>query len=344
MKALFYTGPNELAIQETPIPEPKPGEVLIKVAYTGICGTDMLAYHGGMEKRVKPPVILGHEFSGTIHAIGGESAFQVGDKVTVEPLITCGECYGCKTGEYNLCTSLNLIGIDSDGGIAEYIKVPEAKVYRLGDDITMQEGALIEPLAVCVHMVEKGSISENQTVLIVGGGPIGIITGLVAQLKGAKVVISEVNPFRIEMASKFGFKTINPTQQDFAGALNKLTNNQGADVTIEATGTNGGLVACIEGARIKGTVILAGLPKKNADFDTYRIIAKELNITGTRVYKKEDYNRAIELLKNKKIDLTPLISNVIPLESAAEKGFVAIDNGDNVIKILIEIPGKDEKI
>jgi threonine dehydrogenase-like Zn-dependent dehydrogenase len=207
----------------------------------------------------------------------------------------------------------------------------------------MQEGALIEPLAVCVHMVEKANITQNQSVFIAGGGPIGLITGLVAQLKGARVIISEINPYRIKMASTFGFQTINPIEQDLYEKLNEIS-NRGADVTIEATGTNAGLVSCIDAARIKGTVILAGLPKKNADFDTYRIIAKELNITGTRVYKREDYIQAIELLKSKRIDLTPLISRIISLEKAVEEGFQAIDHGDDVIKILISITDGEEKI
>src|SRR5690606_4108749 len=139
MKALCYVGPNELAVKERSIPEIGPGDVLIKVAYAGICGTDMLAYHGGMAKRTKSPVILGHEFSGIVHKTGPSSNFQIGDRVTVEPITSCGECDSCKRGDYNLCTvAFNLIGIDSDGAFAEYIKVPESKVYQLGNPISLQ--------------------------------------------------------------------------------------------------------------------------------------------------------------------------------------------------------------
>jgi (R,R)-butanediol dehydrogenase / meso-butanediol dehydrogenase / diacetyl reductase len=342
MKALYYVGPNKLGIKKQSIPAIRPGEVLIKVAFTGICGTDMLAYHGGMPTRVKPSVILGHEFSGTIQKVTAGSQFQVGEQVTVEPLITCGECPGCKSGEYNLCRVLNLIGIDSDGGMAQYISVPETKVYRLGPSISMETGALIEPLAVCVHLLNKGKVTANQTVLIVGGGPIGLITALVARQKGAEVIISEINPFRIQMGREMGFVVINPSEHDFQDKIKDRTNGRGADVSVEATGTNIGLVSCIEGTCVQGTVVIAGLPKKNADFDTYRIIAKELNLVGTRVYKQEDYIEAIELLNQKKIDLEPIISRVVALEDAIEKGFEAIDRGEDVIKILISIPDEDE--
>lgn len=340
MKALCCIGPNELSVEEKSIPEIGPGEVLIKVAYCGICGTDMLAYHGGMTKRIKPSVILGHEFSGTIHAVSEGSRFQAGDRVTVEPITSCGECDSCRKGDYNLCTvAFNLIGIDSDGGFAEYIKVPESKVYRLGEGITMQLGALVEPLAVCVHALEKGHVAAGQTVLIVGGGPIGLITALAAQQRGANVLISEINPYRIETAQKLGFDVINPAEEDFLARISERTKGSGFDVSIEATGTNNGVVSCIEATRTKGTVVIAGLPKKNADFDVYRIIAKELQLVGTRVYTREDYDQAIELLQSGKLDLSTLISKVVPLEKAIDEGFKAIDNGEHSIKILISISG-----
>lgn len=342
MKALYYVGPNQLGIKNQRIPEIGRGEVLIKVAFSGICGTDMLAYHGGMEKRVKPSVILGHEFSGTIHKNAPGSQFQIGEQVTVEPLLTCGECPGCQIGEYNLCRSLNLIGIDSDGGMAHFIKVPESKVYRLGPSINMKMGALIEPLAVCVHLLNKGKVKANQKVLIVGGGPIGLITALVAKQKGAEVIISEINPFRIQMGRELGFEVINPTEEDFKEQISERTNRRGTDVSVEATGTNIGLISCIEGTCVQGTVVIAGLPKKNADFDTYQIIAKELNLVGTRVYKREDYIEAIEILNQRAINLNPIISRVVPLETAIKEGFEAIDRGDDVIKILISFHDEDE--
>ena len=338
MKALCYLGPNQLAVKEQGIPEIGPGEVLIKVAYCGICGTDMLAYHGGMSKRTKPSVILGHEFSGIIHAVAPGSRFQIGDRVTVEPITSCGECDSCRKGDYNLCTvAFNLIGIDSDGGFAEYIKVPEAKVYQLREGITMRHGALVEPLAVCVHALEKGNVEAGKTVLIVGGGPIGLITALVARLKGAHAVISEINPFRIEKAASLGFEVINPSAEEFLARVNEWTEGRGADVSIEATGTHNGVVSCIEATRTKGTVVIAGLPKRKMDFDFYRIIAKELQLVGTRVYTRKDYDQAIELLQSGKLDLSSLISKVIPLEEAVDKGFMAIDKGEESIKILIQV-------
>ncbi|WP_158735599.1 zinc-binding dehydrogenase [Alteribacillus sp. YIM 98480] len=336
MKALVYKGPNQLTIEDKPIPQPNHGEVLIKLAYAGICGTDMLCYHGGMENRVRPPVILGHEFSGTVETVGLESKFHKGDKVTVEPLITCGRCNGCQIGEYNLCSSLNLIGIDSDGAMAGYICVPEENVYKLTDNISLKAAAFVEPLAVCVHLAQKAEITDGQNVLIVGGGPIGLISAFVARIKGARVFISEIEDFRIRTAEEFGFEVINPNKESVIETLEDKTDKRGADISIEATGTDTGLITCIEATGVKGTVVVAGLPKKPATIDTYRIVAKEINMIGTRVYKKEDYVEALQLMQSGKFNPHPLISRIESLETVIENGFRAIDRREEVIKILID--------
>ncbi|MFD1037411.1 zinc-binding dehydrogenase [Virgibacillus byunsanensis] len=337
MKALFYTGPNQLNIKEIPVPTLNEREVLIKVAYVGICGTDMLCYHGGMDNRVQPPVILGHEFSGIIEAIGANCISQVGEKVTVEPIVSCGECSGCKKGEYNLCSSLNLMGIDSNGAISNLMKVSEDYVYSLGDKVSMKDGALVEPIAVCIHLLEKVELKENQTVLIVGGGPIGLITAQVAKKWGANVVISEINEFRIRTAQQLGFSVINPVKQNIVDEVLNLTNGSGFEITVEATGTNAGLVSCIEAAGVRGKVVIAGLPKKQASIDTYKIIAKELQLIGTRVYKGKDYRKAINLLASNDFETDKLISRIVSLEDSIEYGFKAIDRQEEVIKIFISL-------
>lgn len=342
MRALIYTGANELVVEEKPIPVSNPGEVLIKVAYAGICGTDMHCYHGGMDNRVKPPVTLGHEFSGIVEDAGNNSALQKGEKVTVEPILSCGKCNGCKIGEYNLCSSLNLIGIDSDGAIASYITVPEKNVYPLGEKVSMKEGALVEPLAVCMHLLEKAKVKEKQTILIIGSGPIGIITALVARIKGANVIISEINEYRIQFAQQLGFSVINPSTQNLIEQVTRLTEGKGSDISIEATGSNVGLVSCLEAAGVKGKVIIAGLPKTLSQIDTYKIIAKELEIIGTRVYKQKDYKNAINLLESGEFNSSKLISRIVTLEDAIEHGFKAIDREEQVVKILISLGDEDK--
>lgn len=342
MKALFYEEANKLSIRETTVPSPGEREVLIKVAYVGICGTDMHCYHGGMEKRVTPPVILGHEFSGVIEEVGENCSLINGERVTVEPLISCGECSSCKAGEYNLCKSLNLIGIDSNGAMANFIKVPERIVYPLDNNLSLKEGALVEPLAVCIHLLEKAKLMKGQYILVVGGGPIGLITAMVAKLKGAQVVISEINESRIKTANQYGLNVINPVKQNLMNKILKETNRKGADISVEATGTNPGLVSCLEATGALGKIIIAGLPKKTAEIDTYKIIAKELQIIGTRVYKREDYEKAIELLETSEFDFTSLISRFVTLEESIEYGFKAIERQEDVIKILISLEDENK--
>lgn len=337
MRALIYEGNRCLVVKRAEKPDIVEGEALIRVHYAGICGTDILIWNDGLA-RVKPPVVLGHEFSGVIESIGSsKSPFKPGDRVVVEPLITCGTCKACTSGEYNVCTSLKLIGIDTDGGMAKYVKVPEDKLFRIPSTMSFEEAAFIEPLAVGVHMVKQSGVKPGQTALVVGGGPIGLITATVAQIEGAEVYISEVNRFRIDKAREFGFRVINPQEENIGEKLRSLTNGEGADVSFEATGTEYGLADCIEATCVKGTVVIAGLPKKPPVVDVYKIVAKELSVVGSRVYKSDDYEKAIHYIETRQFKPYDFISRILSLDEAIPNGFEAIQRGEPVIKILIRM-------
>ncbi|TBL73276.1 zinc-dependent alcohol dehydrogenase [Paenibacillus thalictri] len=337
MKALVYEGSGRLALAEREVPTIGEDEVLIRVSHVGICGTDMLVAHDGLA-RVKPPVVLGHEFSGYVERVGNPaSSLQPGDRVVVEPLVTCGSCSACASGSYNVCAAFKLIGVDVDGAMAPYVKVPEKTVYRIQDATAMEDAAFVEPLAVGVHMVRMSGLQARQTAMIAGGGPIGLIAAKVAQLKGADVYVSEVNPFRIEFAKALGFSLMNPQEQNVAQALKAATGGYGAHVTFEATGTNHGWNDCIEAAGTHGTVLIAGLPKKPPTIDGYQLVAKELKVVGSRVYTAEDYREAIRLIEDGLFRPQHYISKTIPLDEAIEHGFQAIDRGEPVMKILIQM-------
>lgn len=337
MKALVYEGNHRLTIQEKEIPTIGKDEVLIRVSYTGICGTDIHIWHGGYGRLV-PPITIGHEFSGVIEKIGNsESPFQVGDRVTVEPIYGCGKCEVCQNGDYNLCKEFNLIGVDADGSMAEYIKVPEDKVFRIKSTMGSKDAAFVEPLAVGVHAVKKSGLKAKQNALIIGGGPIGLITAYVARLQGANVYISEINNFRKQQAEELGFSVIDPQQEDIKNKIELVTNGFGVDVSFEVTGTNPGLNDTLLLTSTKGTVVIIGLPNKLFTIDTYTVIAKELNIVGSRVYTKGDFERAIHLIETGQFKTSDLISHVTSLDDAIEEGFKRIDQGDDVMKVMIQI-------
>ncbi|MFD0959876.1 zinc-dependent alcohol dehydrogenase [Paenibacillus chungangensis] len=337
MRGLVYEGNKILTARELPVPEIGAGEVLIRVAYTGICGSDLLIWNGGYP-RVKPPVTIGHEFSGVIEAVADRNgSLKPGDRVVVEPLLTCGECFACRSGEYNLCRSLGLIGIDVNGGMAHYVKAAADKVIRIPDTVSLKDASFVEPLAVGVHMVNQAAVRAGQTVLVAGGGPIGLIAASIARLRGADVYISEINPFRIEKAKAFGFHVINPQESNVVETIRAVTDGDGAHVALEVTGTPFGLTDCIEAAGTKGTVLIAGMAKKQPMVDTYKILAKELHVVGSRVYKKEDFHEALRLIESGQFVPGPFVSRVVTLDNAVEDGFVATEAGAPVVKILVEL-------
>jgi (R,R)-butanediol dehydrogenase/meso-butanediol dehydrogenase/diacetyl reductase len=337
MRSLVYEGENKLAIKDRDVPKIGDGEALIRVSYTGICGTDILVWHGGLQ-RVNPPVTLGHEFSGVIEQINNQdSEYKVGDRVVVEPLLTCKKCLACRTGHYNACTSLKLIGIDTDGAMAKYVKVPEEKLFRLKPTTLMEDASFVEPLAVGVHMVEQSKLCKGETALVIGGGPIGLITASVAKLTGAQVYISEINPYRIEKAQELGFSTINPKEESLEKKIKSVTDGEGAAVTFEVTGTAAGAADMTEVTCTQGRIVIAGLPKKPPVVDLYKIVAKELKVIGSRVYTNKDYSKALYLIESGQFTPKDLITGVIELDEAIAKGFESVVRGDPAMKILIDL-------
>lgn len=343
MKTVVYESEKNLVIKEKVIPELEEGEALIRVSYVGICGTDLLVYNGGLE-RVNPPVVLGHEFSGTVEKIkGDQSSFKVGDRVTAEPLITCQICEACRSGYYNVCTKFKLIGVDTDGAMAEFVKVPIKKLFHLKQTTSLKDAAFVEPLAVGVHMVNRTQLEQGQTALIIGGGPIGLVTASVAKINGANVYISEINPYRIKKAKELGFSTIDPTTVNLEEEINSVTEGEGAHVTFEVTGTKAGVQSMINNTRVRGTAVIAGLPNKPPITDLYQVVAKELQIKGSRVYTKKDYEVALQLIENGDFNPKHITSKIVPFDQAITKGFESIEIGEPVIKILIDLENEGTK-
>lgn len=337
MRALKYEGNDQLVVRNVPVPEPKDNEALIKVSYTGICGSDLLIWEGNYP-RVVPPITIGHEFSGTVEKKGREvTSINEGSRVVINPLITCNTCDMCNSGDYNLCPELRMIGSDRNGGMAEFVAVPENQLFELPESVSLQDAALIEPLAVGVHMVEKADIKKNDNVLIVGAGPIGLITASIAKEKGATVYISEINEYRIKHAKDLGFICVNPTEEDIHSLCNKFTKNKGINASFEVTGSEPGLKDCINITNPKGKVILAGMSSTVPKVDTYMIVKKELNIVGSRVYNDRDYYLAINLIENNQFHSKDFVTDILSLDNVVEQGFHRIRKGEPIVKAIISM-------
>src|SRR4051812_13676506 len=242
MRAAFYEGHEKIRIGDCAALPPGQGQVQIRVSHCGICGTDLHVFHGKMDHRVTFPQVIGHEMSGTITAVGeGVAAWAAGDRVTVRPLDPCGACPACRRGHSHICQKLKFIGIDSPGALQGLWTVPAHTLHRLPDSLSLEQGALVEPVAVACHDVRLGEVKSGEYVVVQGGGPIGVLVALVAQSKGARVVISEVNPFRLKLAADLGLNAVDPRKIDMVEMVNRETGDAGADVVFEVSSSAAGV-------------------------------------------------------------------------------------------------------
>ena len=342
MKAAVLTEWGKIEIQEVDIPDISKDECLIKVKYTGICGSDLHIYKG-LHPTAKAPVILGHEFTGTVEAVDSVNYpdLQKGDRVVVEPLISCGVCEACRSGNPHVCRNLKLLGIHTNGGFAEFVKVPTKKVIKISENIPDRIAALTEPFAVGFHVNQRAGVRNGDNVLVIGGGPIGIIVGMVASISGAaRVVFSEVKEERIEQIKSFGFDVINPVSEDAMARVDMLTASEGFDVVFEVSGSQQGLLFATKSCKIRGTIVPVGFPGKVPEFDVMKVIFKELNVVGSRVYTFDDFTKTTlmleKIISKKLFDLDQLISDTCILENL-EEAIISMKEGKNLGKILIKI-------
>lgn len=330
MKGIVYLGPNKISVEEVPVPVPKPDEVLIKVSHAGICGSDLNIY-AGAHPRAAAPLILGHEFSGTI--VQGNGHFKEGQHVTVYPLISCGECHTCKTGHRYVCEHLGLYGIDAPGGMAEYVTVPTDVVIPIPDDLSFKTAAFIEPVAVTVHAVKRAKAKAEDTAVIFGAGTIGLNVAAVLRLLGLKkIMIAETNPFRLQMARDLGFIAIDSKNEDVIQVIKDHTNGVGVDLVFDCAAHPSVAAILTQAVRVKGTIEIVGSYKRPAEFALLDIEFKELDIVGTRVYEKEDFEKAAELI-NSDFPFDNLITHVYPVEQA-QQGFDILTGGGDAIKVM----------
>lgn len=335
MEAVVFQGKDRVSLEEVEVPELKDRDGLIKVEYAGICGTDM-SIVSGRHSRAKAPLILGHELSGTVVKVKGEGEIKEGNRVVVKPLIFCRKCYACNNGFSHVCQNLKLIGIDVDGAFAEYVRVPLETVYKIPDNIPLELAALIEPLAVSYHAVRISDFQTGDTVAIIGGGPIGMLIGLMVKAGGAsKVLVSEVGEYRLKLAENLGFITINAKKFDPVSGVLRLTSNVGADIVFEVAGTAESAMQMVDMVRIKGEIILVATHTEPHQVGLLQATFKEITLRGSRVYTSLDYEKVIELLSLGKINIQPLISHEFNLDDSM-KALELMKKADRSMKILLK--------
>jgi len=336
MKAVYYDGHETLRVGDCEAVAPAAGQVQIRVSHCGICGTDLHIFLGHMDRRVHMPLVMGHEMSGTIVAAGeGVGAFAPGDRVTVRPLDYCGTCPACKAGHSHICQNLKFIGIDTPGAFQGLWTVPAHTLHRLPHDLSFEHAALIEPLAVACHDIRRGAVQAGEYAVVLGGGPIGLLVALVARAAGARVVISEINPFRLQLARELGLDSVSPAETDLAEFVNRETGDAGADVVFEVTGSAAGAEMMSKLPRTRGRIVVVGIHSAPQKVDLFRFFWRELNLAGARVYEAEDFERSIDLAASGSLPLDRVVTNVLPLEELAT-GMRLMERGGDVMKVLIK--------
>jgi 2-desacetyl-2-hydroxyethyl bacteriochlorophyllide A dehydrogenase len=315
MKAVIVDKPGSVRVDQVPDPELGPKDVVIKVGACGICGTDIHIIDGEFPP-TKYPIIPGHEFGGTVVAVGEDvTGVKVGDRVGVDPTLNCGECYFCQRGMGNLCERWNAVGVTKTGGFAECVAVPERTVYPLPDDMTFAEAALIEPVSCVVHGFHMLHPRVGDTYLIYGAGPMGLQNAQVARFNGASVVaIIDINPGRLDIARSFGFDVVGPSLHDVRHVAPR-----GFDIVIEATGRTKVAERAIDAVIRRGKLLLFGVcpPGETAAYDAFKIYNEEITILGTMAVLNS-YGPAIDVLSAGAVDAKKMVTHTFPIAQFAD--------------------------
>lgn len=339
MKSNYFLGNGQFQVVEEPVPAIGELDVLVKVSACGICGTDVHIYHGDKgSAQVTPPVVLGHELAGTVEKIGEKvTALKVGDHVTVDPNIYCGKCHYCQIGKKQLCDNLYAIGVNRNGGFAEYCAVPESQCYLLPPDVPLRYGAMVEPLACCIHGIDLAQLRVGDTVCVIGGGAIGLLMLQLAKLNGAsKVIVSEPVAMRREIALQLGADlTIDPVHEDLKERLEEYLGVPGVDVVIECVGNTIAVRQAFEAAKRGTTVLLFSVPKPDTThpLDLMDVYKKELKIVGSMI-NPDTHGRAAALIGSGKIRLAEIITHSYPLEGL--KDAILMQMSSESLKVILE--------
>lgn len=331
MKALVYEGPRIMNMREVPVPEPQADEVLIRVEVSGICGSELGGYLGHNSLR-KPPLIMGHEFAGTVAAVGSAvRKFKPGDRVTANPLQSCGDCRECRSGNAQLCPSRRLLGAHVPGSYAEYTVVQEKNVYPLPDHVSFDEGAFVEPFACAVHICNLLQMSPADRLLIVGAGPIGLFTLQAAQVYGLRdIVVVDLNEKRLEIAAELGGHAVR--------GLDQLPDDEREfDVAVDAVGAGVTRLQCVRHVKPAGKVVFTGLHEAESTLPINDLIRSEVHMFGAFAYTPLDFEMALKWIAAGRVNLLPWTVRA-PLAEGGPSFEKLINDPGKIAKILLTSP------
>lgn len=337
MKAVLYKDIQVVKMSDIKRPIITNNEALIKVKYAGICGTDLHIFDG-LHPRAKAPLVMGHEISGIIEEINTERKdIKIGDRVAINPLISCGYCLPCKEGNPHLCPNLKLVGIDQNGGFEEYVKIKDDKLYKIPSSLPLDLAALIEPVAVAVHAVRKSKLLIGDKVVVIGGGPIGQLVALICRINGApSIVLSEIKSERSNFAKKMGLITASSKEETIKKNM-EMTKGEGSDIVYEVVGIQETYNYITELVKIGGKIIIIGAANKSIALDMWKVYFGELTIIGIHVYTPKDIEIGIELLNNYPKIFRPFISKIIELKDLKSELTGLIDGTSKAMKVLVEL-------
>lgn len=342
MKALVYKGPEIIELEDIPQPEPAEGESLVKVRAVGVCGSDFEGFLGKTGRRT-PPMVMGHEFSGSVEEAANNSKFKNGDKVVVQPKLYCGECSFCRQGLTNLCPGAEFFGVmTKNGAMAEYLTVPERCLFPVREDLNYRDASLVEPLAVAYRAAYQPSediIQNANYTLVVGAGTIGLLILQMLKLRGARnLIVSDLSDHRLDIAKGLGAEfTINPKQEEFDTRIDEITEKAKVDLSIEAVGFEASVSHALNALKNRGTNVWVGMAQKMIEVNMHQIVTSEFNIRGSFIYSEKDFVDSKELIEAGKIQLEPIITYSDALENGVDAFDSLKKNKDGkILKIVLE--------
>jgi len=342
LKALVYTKPYCFEYSDFPEPKADDNDVLIRVKACGICGSDVQGSRGKTGRRI-PPLIMGHEAAGVVEDTGKNvKDFEKGQRVCFDSTVYCNQCEPCRTGFFNRCEHRQVLGVSTPdfkrhGAFAEYVAVPQWIVSKIPDNLSFTHASLLEPVSIGMHAANRAPLSNKDTVVVIGAGTIGLFILQAARLKGArKIFVSDINDFRLDVAKKLGAdKIINPEKSDLKEIIFEQTGNKGVNVSFEAVGYASTFHDAVSVAKMGGHLVAVGNLEKIAEFDLQQFIASELTFTGSYASSGE-FRDCIGLVASGKINVEPLISDVMPLKDGPQAFERLLKAEENLLKIVLE--------
>lgn len=336
MIGIQFEEPWKVKTVEIKKPEPKEGEALIKVKSAGICGSDIGAFRG-TNPLVSYPRIIGHEIAGEVISIpeNNKKGIKPGDHVILDPYIYCGHCYPCSLGRTNCCEDLHVLGVHSEGGMVEYFTHPMDMLIKVPDDMPWELVPLAEPLTIALHGLHRAQLKAGEHIAISGAGPIGILAAMAAIYYGAEPIMIDLVEERLNFAKKLGVKyTINTMKEDIVEKVKEYTKGRMSEVVMEASGANSAVVSTLDIVSNAGRIVLTGWPKNATSLDTGKITKKEVDIRGARTSSGE-FEEAVDLIYNKKVDAPAILTKVVSLNQVPETIIDIEENPGNYMKVNV---------